>query len=134
VRAATSEIDRALEENPKLKVAIGPGEAAFYAEGLRVIPVFRGNPLPLDTTAWMTSEGDGVSDEVVKRAISECRVDLWLVPSGDPFVHISHLNNRNIYSSEVLADFQATYTKQASGPLFDRWRCTRRADASGKPG
>jgi hypothetical protein len=92
-----------------------------------------GNPLPLDKTSWMTSEGNGVSDGVVKRAITECRVDVWLMPSGDPFVHMSHLTNRNIYSAEVLVTFTPPI-RSACGPLFDRWRCIPRADASGKPG
>jgi hypothetical protein len=136
IREAAAEIDNVLSDNPGLKVAIGPsaGTAPFEAENLRVLPVFRGNPLPIDTTAWMTSEADGVSDEVVKRAIVECRVDLWLLPSGAPFVAISHLDGRNIYSAEVLADFHATYTKQLSGRLFDQWRCTRQAEASGNQG
>jgi hypothetical protein len=136
IREAAAEIDNVLSDNPDLKVAVGPsaGTAPFEAENLRVLPVFRGNPLPIDTTAWMTSEADGVSDEVVKRAIVECRVDLWLLPSGAPFVAISHLDGRNIYSAEVLADFRATYTKQLSGRVFDQWRCTRSAAVSGRQG
>jgi hypothetical protein len=30
----------------------------------------------------MASELNGVSDEVLRRVIRECRVDLWLLPSG----------------------------------------------------
>jgi hypothetical protein len=127
VNEAAAEIDRALHDNPGLKIAVGPGDASFDAQRLRVIPVFRGNPLPIDSDAWMTSEADGVSDEVVRRAITECRVDLWLLPSGAPFVDISHLDGRNIFSAEVLADFHATYAKQISGRIFDQWRCKRRS-------
>jgi hypothetical protein len=134
VREAAAEIDKALDDNPGLRIAVGPGTASFDAEGLRVIPVFRGNPLPLDSTAWMTSEADGVSDEIVKRAITECRVDLWLLPSGAPLVVISHLDGRNIFSAEALAELRATYTRQASGRVFGQWRCTRRGEASGSGG
>jgi hypothetical protein len=67
-----------------------------------------------------------------RRTIRECRVDLWLLPSGAPFVTISHYHGRNIYSAEVLADFNATYTKQISGLVFDQWRCNRDDGASGK--
>jgi hypothetical protein len=134
VREAAAEIDKTLDDNPGLRIAVGPGTASFDAEGLRVIPVFRGNPLPLDSTAWMTSEADGVSDEIVKRAITECRVDLWLLPSGAPLVVISHLDGRNIFSAEALADLRATYTRQVSGRVFDQWRCTRRGEASDSRG
>ena len=133
-REAAAEIDKALDDNPGLRIAVGPGTASFDAEGLRVIPVFRGNPLPIDPTAWMTSEADGVSDEVVKRAITECRVDLWLLPSSGPLMVMSHLDGRNIFSAEVLADFYATYTRQASGRVFDQWRCTRRGEDLRQPG
>jgi len=132
VNEAAAEIERALDDNPGLKVAVGPGDSSFDAQRLRVIPVFRGNPLPIDSDAWMTSEADGVSDEVVKRAITECRVDLWLLPTGAPFVDISHLNGRNIFSAEVLADFHATYTKQISGRILDQWQCKRHNANSGK--
>jgi hypothetical protein len=131
IREAAAEIDKALADNPGLRIAVGPGTTPYDAEGLRVIPVFHGNPLPLDSTAWMTSEADGVSNEVVKRAISECRVDIWLLPSSAPLEVISHLDGKNIFSPEVLADFNATYTRQASGRVFDQWRCMRRDEASG---
>ena len=123
IKEAAAEIDKALDDNPGLRIAVGPGTASFDAEGLRVIPVFRGNPLPIDATAWMTSEADGVSDEIVKRAITECRVDLWLLPSSGPLMVMSHLDGRNIFSAETLADFNATYKKQLSGQIFDQWRC-----------
>jgi hypothetical protein len=132
VGEAVAEIDRALDDNPGLKVAVGPGAASFDAQSLRVIPVFRGNPLPIDSSSWSTFEPTGISDEILRRAISECRVDMWLLPSGSPFVMISHLNGRNIYSADVLADFTATYMKQLSGRAFDQWICQRHDDASGK--
>jgi hypothetical protein len=124
------EINRAHDENPGLTVAVGPGEGSFDAQRLRVIPVFNGNPLPVDSTAWLDLEADGISDEVIKRAIKECRVDLWLLPSNTPFVTMSHYHGGNIYSKEVLGDFHATYEKQLSGRVFDQWRCNRDDDPS----
>jgi hypothetical protein len=134
IREAATEIERALGDNPGLKVAVGPGVEAFDSESLRVIPVFHGNPLPIDSISWMALELNGVSDDVVKRAIRECRVELWLLPSAAPFVTISHLDGNNIYSAEVLADFHATYMKQISGRIFDQWRCKPRDDGPGKGG
>jgi len=136
VREAAAEIDKALGDNQGLKVAVGPGAsvASFYAENLRVMPVFRGNPLPIDSSAWVGFEAVGVSDEIVRRAIRECRVDLWLLPSGEPFVWISHMNGKNIYSEGVLADFEAIYVKQISGRVYDQWRCKRHEDDTGKRG
>jgi hypothetical protein len=125
VTQGVAEIDRAVADNPGLKVAVGPGTASFDAQRLRVIPVFRRNPLPIDSTSWLDLEEDGISDEVIRRAITECRVDLWLLPSGAPFVTNSHYHRGNIYSEKVLADFHATYVKQFSGRVFDQWRCKR---------
>jgi hypothetical protein len=134
VSEAVAEIDKAIDDNPGLKVAVGPGAgaASFDAQALRVIPVFGGNPLPIDSIAWTGFEVVGLSDDPVRRAIRECRVDLWLLPSGAPFVTISHNNGRNVYSAEVLADFEATYLKQISGRVYDQWRCKRHEDGSGK--
>jgi hypothetical protein len=128
------EIDRALDDNPSLKIAVGPGAEAFAAENLRVIPVFRGNPLPIDSSSWMALEQVGVNDEIIKLAIRECGIDLWLLPSGAPFVTISHFNGQNIYSTEVRAAFQAAYVKEISGRVFDQWTCKRLVDAPAKRG
>jgi len=134
VTQGIAEVNRALDDNPGGTVAVGPGRTSFDAHMLRVIPVFRGNPLPIDSTAWLDLEADGISDEVIRRAITECRVDLWLLPSSRPFVTLSHYHGRNIYSKAVLADFYATYEKQLSGRVFDQWRCKRGDDASGNVG
>jgi hypothetical protein len=125
VTEGIAEIDKVLDENPGLRVAVGPGAGAgsFDAQALRVIPVFRGNPLPVDSFSWMAPEISGVSDEVIRRAVTECRVDLWLLPKGAPFVTISHLDGKNVYSAKVLADFEATYVRQISGRVFDQWKC-----------
>ena len=134
VTEGIAEIVTTLDENPDLKVAVGPGAASFDAQSLRVIPVFRGNRLPIDSSAWLDLETEGISDQIVRRAIRECRVDLWLLPSGAPFVEISHYHRGNIYSEEVLADFHATYVKQLSGRVFDQWRCKRDDNVFGQRG
>jgi hypothetical protein len=136
VTEGIAEVEKVLDDNPGLKVAVGPGvgAASFDTEALRIIPVFRGNPLPIDSISWSALEATGFSDEAVRRAITECRVDLWLLPPRAPFVMISHLDGKNLYSAEMLADFRATYEKQASGQLFDQWVCKRHDDASGKRG
>jgi len=134
VTLAIAEVDRALNDNPGLKVAVGPGAASFDAQRLRVIPVFRGNPLPIDSTSWSDFEADGISDEVITRVIKECRVNLWLLPSGAPFDTISHYHGRNIYSAKVLVDFHAAYVKQRTGRIFDYWRCARDDNSTGNGG
>jgi hypothetical protein len=136
VTEGIAQVEKVLDDNPGLKVAVGPGvgAASFDTQALRVIPVFRGNPLPIDSISWSALELTGFSDEAVRRAITECRVDLWLLPLRVPFVTISHLDGKNLYSAEMLADFRATYEKQASGQLFDQWVCKRRDDASSKRG
>jgi hypothetical protein len=139
VRAAKAEVDGALDDNQGLKVAVGPGRLsvnadprAFDPEMLRVIPVFRGNPLPIDPAVWMNFQAEGVSDDPIRRAITECRVDLWVLPAGAPFFTISHYNGEEIFSPQVLADFHANYVKQRSGRIFDQWKCKRDTAASGK--
>jgi len=136
VTEGIAEVDKVLDDNPGLRVAVGPGAgaASFDTEVLRVIPVFRGNPLPIDSISWSALELTGFSDKIVRRAIKECRVDLWLLPPRAPFVVISHLDGKNLYSPEMLADFRDTYEKEASGQLFDQWVCKRRDDASSRRG
>jgi hypothetical protein len=65
VGEGAAEIDSALNDNPGLKVAVGPGVGAafFDAQNLRVIPVFHGNPLPIDSSSWLTFEPMAIGDE-----------------------------------------------------------------------
>jgi hypothetical protein len=68
---------------------------------LRVIPV-RGNPLPIDSTAWADFKQQGISDRL--------RRDNRLSGRYLPLPTVRRLSRRavdgaNIYSAEVLADF-----------------------------
>lgn len=120
LREGIAEIEGVLHEYPGLKIAVGPGDAPVDVQRLRVIPVFRGNPLPIDSSSWGTFGPDGVSDVGVRKAVTECRVDLWLLPRDSPFFEGS---DPNIFSPAVLADFHATYEKVSSGQIFDQWKC-----------
>jgi hypothetical protein len=129
-----TEVNRALATNPGLKISVGPGHAKFNAEWLHVLTVFRGNPLPIDSIAWEDYVRDHLSDAVVRRAIRDCRVDLWLLPTGAPFVKRSTYDGREIYPPDVLAEFHATYRLVKTGAVFDEWRCIRgqsRKDTAG---
>jgi len=121
VQPGVAEIDRALDANPGVTLAVG-GSAASYAARLRVIPVFRGNPLPLDSTAWNALQA-------MPRVIRECRVGLWLLPANTPL-------DDDFLPSDDLATFHAHYTLQKAGQVFDQWRCTRKQAKlrSGLPG
>ena len=123
VNAAIAEINKSLAENPGLKIAVGPGEASFDAERLRVIPVFRGNPLPFDSSAWDGLRGDGISEEPLRRKIGQCPVDLWLLPANAPFLTRSLYSGERIYSTDLLREFHANFELQHSGQIFDQWRC-----------
>ena len=47
--------------------------------------------------AWMTFEPMGISDQIVRRAIRECRVDPGFIPSvAGRLSWISHLDEKNI--------------------------------------
>jgi hypothetical protein len=125
LRQATAEIDRALSDNPGKTMAVGPGSAAIDLQRLRVVPVFHGNPLPIDSSAWMTFQADGVSDVAVRRAIADCRVEFWLLPTRDPFVMKNGYNGREEFPADVQRVFHANYALYRSGKYFDEWRCSR---------
>jgi hypothetical protein len=130
-RAAIAEIGKALDDNPGVRIAVGPGITGdFDPTFLRVIPVFRGNPLPVDTMGWMDFEHGGASDDVVRKAVAECRVDLWLVPTGTAFTTINLYSGTALFSDAVRAAFHATYQQESSGQIFDLWRCKRKGQAS----
>jgi hypothetical protein len=120
-QSATDEINKVINHNSDLRIAIGPSDSSpgFMATALRVIPVFRGNPLPVDGYTWSEGYIAGLSDRVVRELVRGCRVDVWLFPLGTtPF-----LLRKGLFSDAVLADFRANYTQEGSGQVFDRWRC-----------
>lgn len=124
VRQGIAEIDRAMADNPGVTFAVGPGDAPFDAQMLRVIPVFHGNPLPIDSSTWKEYESDGVSDESIRRVIAGCRIDLWLLPGHKPFVFQPFGGPDDTYSDDIRALFHANYALWKSGRIFDEWRCT----------
>jgi hypothetical protein len=117
LRRGIAEIDQAVHDNPAMSLAVGPGLDPYDTLlGLRVIPVFRGSPLPIDNAAWMTFQSDGVDDAVVRHALTICRVGRWLLPS-EPFAS-------DAYSNAVRAAFRANYSLWKPGRVFNEWRCS----------
>ena len=125
VRIGLAEIENALRDKPFLKIAVGPGESVA-AQELRVIPVFHGNPLPIDSSAWMEFDADGVSEERIISVLETCQVDLWLMPKGPPFSmggQFSGPHKTQLFSPAIREGFRASYVKIRSGQVFDTWGC-----------
>ena len=116
VRQALADIDGQMKRNPGLSLEIGPGPL----HDLRVIPVFRGSPLPIDAEAWADLMTGGVSEALPRRTIETCRVDYWLMPATGPFFYDPA---SPIFGPEFPAFFRAHYRKDEAGAIFDRWRC-----------
>jgi hypothetical protein len=128
LRAAVSEIRDALDNNPGLTIAVGPATGSHFAlSNLEVVPVFFGNPLPIDTASWMTFQSFGVGNNMVLRILSECRVDLLLIPTGVPLTSTNLFNGTELFSREVRDQFDASYLKYRSGRVFDQWKCRKHA-------
>ena len=117
-----AEIDQTLSANPGLRVAVGPGLSSFFAQGLEVIPVFRGNPLPIDTSAWMNLRMNGVNDQAVLNLIKKCPVDIWLIPNWKPFSDYYNYTEE-VYPKAVIDAFHESLELRASGKVFDQWWC-----------
>ena len=122
VNEGVAEIDQTLSANPGLRVAVGPGLSSFFAEGLEAIPVFRGNPLPIDTSAWMNLRMNGVNDQAVLNLIKKCAVDIWLIPNWKPFSDYYNYTEE-VYPKVVIDAFHKSFELRASGKVFDQWWC-----------
>jgi hypothetical protein len=120
-----AEINQSLAANPALKMALGPGDAPFMVEGLEVIPVFHGNPLPIDTAAWMTIGSDGASERNLIDLIASCPVDVWLIPGTMPF------GNAALFPPPVVAAFETNFHQVRTGRVFSEWRCNHAKLGSG---
>jgi hypothetical protein len=116
-----------MRNNPGLRVAIGPGADRGYAlTFLRVLPVFAGNPLPIDPGAWMDLQYSGVDPMAVRRALLPCRVDVWLIPTMEPFTMRSLYTNQPLFSPYAVFTFHAAYAPDPPGQYFQAWRCIDR--------
>jgi hypothetical protein len=127
IQEAAEEIRRTIESNPGKTVAIAPDDyvdSAVPLAFLEPVPVFAGNPLPLDPAAWMDLERVLPNDALVRSVLGTCRVDMWLVPKGNaPFTGRSYYTKGPLFSDEARASFNSAYVKVASGAAFEEWRC-----------
>jgi hypothetical protein len=123
VRQAIAEINAVLAAHPGVSVALGPGFNANIDEGaLRVIPVFEGNPPPIDPVTWKDEQFGYGSERVAvaRKILRECKIDLWLIPRGVPF---ASLPDQAMFTGDVLRDFLDNYRLEAAGPQFELWQC-----------
>jgi hypothetical protein len=120
VHQALAEINAQMKANPGRTLEIGPGAM----HDLRVIPVFRGSPLPIDAESWADLKTGGVSEALPRGTIEICRVDYWLMPAGAPIFADAY--DPKPYTARFLDEFHQRYIKDMSGRMFDRWRCAGR--------
>ena len=117
VRQAIAEIDAEMRRHPGATLEVGPGPL----HDLRVIPVFRGSPLPIDYESWADLNAGGVDPALLRKAIADCRVDYWLMPAGEEV--FSSPFDPGLFPADFIADFHRQYRKEGSSGIFDRWRC-----------
>jgi hypothetical protein len=132
LRPAISEIYSILDEHQSLTAAIGPGLSPnFDATSLRVIPVFRDNPLPIDpvTLSDYAAENVAIHDEAVRKILRECRVDLWLFPRNAAFISPF---GEPMLTDALMRDFHDSYTMVESDKTFEQWQCRHRI-SEGRP-
>jgi hypothetical protein len=114
---ARAQIDAEMKAHPGKLLQIGPGR---YAD-LRVIPVFHGNPLAIDSETWYDLRMGGIDEDIVRRLIRTCRMDTWMHPANGPIFHEN--NEPKLYSPEFIAEFRAHYREEISGGVLNPWRC-----------
>jgi hypothetical protein len=126
-RQALAEINRQMRTHPGVTMEVGPGR---YHD-LRVVPVFRGNPLPIDSQTWADLKAGGIGEDSIRKSVETCRVGLWLMPAGEPV--FQEQNYPGLYSPAFIQDFYRHYEKQTAGRIFDGWRCSQRATRLRRP-
>jgi hypothetical protein len=111
--------------------ALGPGASpGLEVSYLRVIPVFKGSPLPIDPVTWSDQGGIAASgrDAAARTLMRDCRVDLWLIPRGDPAAPGS---GTAMFAPDVTREFRDNYLLKETGAEFQQWRCNH--DPGAKP-
>jgi hypothetical protein len=123
IEQATAEIDAVLASHPHVTTALGPGaNPGFDVSYLRIIPVFKGSPLPIDPVTWTDRQAiaDRGRDAAARKLIRECRVDMWLIPRGDP---VETDPGTAMFADDVAREFLSTYELTETGAEFQQWRC-----------
>ena len=82
---------------PGETAAVGP-DADFEAGSMRVLPVFAGNPLPIDMVTWTEYQAAGRSDAILRAIFRECRADIWLLQHGRPLEVSGYYTAKSISS------------------------------------
>ncbi len=121
VRQARAQIAAYMAAHPDRTLEVGPGAL----HDLRVMPVFRGDPLPIDGQTWADLKSGGVSEALPRATIESCRVDDWLMPAKEPIFRAEY--GPLPFSPGFYEEFRRHYRKEDAGEIFDRWSCVTKS-------
>ena len=124
---AVADIQNIISANPGKTIGMGDGEQKDNAlTAFRPLLVFAGNPYLLDAVVFMVKKGAGrsIGPQTVK-AVSDCRIDIWLVPKGNiPYAINSVFDGGNyLYDAAFRKAFLDNYRPKAQSEYYDLWHC-----------
>ncbi|HKI98107.1 MAG TPA: hypothetical protein VKB51_06490 [bacterium] len=125
---AVEDIQSVLRRYPGQHVAMGYGTTDHnYLTWFRPLLVYAGNPYLIDESSMGDLQAAGRDlPPATLQALADCRVDIWLIPKGDPpFMLGSSLGYKHLFSDRFRQAFQAHYERRTSSRYYDLWFCRR---------
>jgi hypothetical protein len=117
-----SELTELLKTYPDAPMGIS--DDAHYADSYyRVLNVFNGAPLPFDPGAWMDMAFGGVPETPVLNLFNNCKIPVWIIPSGDPFSMPNWYTHHPMFSTALQKKFVDSYTLAFSTAHYNVWKC-----------
>lgn len=127
---AVEDLHEIMLHYPDRTLAMGYGttqhnEFTWY----RPLLVFAGNPYLIDESSMGDLELAGWDlPQATLDALADCKVDIWLIPKGDPpFVLSSSLGFAHLFSQRFRDAFLAHYQRRAQSQYYDLYFCKRPA-------
>jgi hypothetical protein len=127
---ALAEVRRFADAHPLSRVAVGYSGTSRLSDARTEI-VFRTGEYWLDAPAIQEYQLSGLSlPASTLRRLEECRVDLWLIPTGgEPFSVPSAYRPdalESVFPDEFRAAFHRNYQPRGETENFSVWECRRR--------
>lgn len=130
VDGAVEDLHNIMLHYPNRTVAMGYGTTQHNEfTWFRPLLVFAGNPYLIDegSTGDLQLAGHDLPAATYD-VVKHCKVDIWLIPKGDPpFVLSSALGFAHLFSQHFRDVFRAHYERRAQSRYYDLYFCKRPA-------
>jgi hypothetical protein len=118
------DVENILKDHPDAEFGVSDSDGRYRDSFYRVLGVFQGGQLHLDSAAWIDLALAGIPGSVAARTLENCAVRTWVLPLGEPFALLStYGTGEPVFSDEFREEFHSNYRLVQEDDFYQVWAC-----------